>query len=534
MKRALFAAAGTVALGILTSQSPAAVISWLGGPGALTDANYTDGTTSPLSPLPGDIVQIGAGGVLTQSSGALSYGKLRVGHNDTTAGPLTGQGNLTINNGTTVSLTAGAAGIANAALWVGNVQNGTLTIDGPGSSLTSNRLVAIGIGNNTARTGTLNITNGGALVISQGNLALGDRAGSTGNGVQGHVFLSGANSSITFSDPAADLNIGARGATSSFNMSGGTVSGLDVVDVGVSGTGSSTGSSFNLSGGTFSHGGSFFVGRSDSINSVANLSGGTLNTGNRFLLGAGNATGNTVNHTDGTLNTTSDVRVGDANTLATATNTYNFSGPEATSLINATTGMIVGRQANGTFVQTGGTATLGAALQIGNRETATLATTGLYTISDGTLVVNSLADALSIAPKGTGQFRVVGDDAVIDLNGNFLSSSTPDGTGTLAFELEAGDSLSLIDVSGTATFAAGSILSFDTTNALPTQTTYDLLTATDITDNGLVFTAPANWTYQIVPGGNGELLQATLIPEPTTLTLLALAPLTTLRRRRHA
>jgi hypothetical protein len=80
--------------------------------------------------------------------------------------------------------------------------------------------------------------------------------------------------------------------------------------------------------------------------------------------------------------------------------------------------------------------------------------------------------------------------------------------GTLAYQLETGDLLSQIGVTGTATFAAGSILAFDTSLATPTQAAYDLLTATTITDNGITKNFPAGWDYHIIAGGNGQILQA--------------------------
>jgi hypothetical protein len=114
--------------------------------------------------------------------------------------------------------------------------------------------------------------------------------------------------------------------------------------------------------------------------------------------------------------------------------------------------------------------------------------------------------AMDIAPNGTGEFRVVGDDATIDVTGDFAISNTVNGAGTLAYELETGDLLSQINVTGAATFNAGSILAFDFSNAAPTQTTYDVMTATTISDLGIAFSG-SGWGYQIVPGGNGQILQ---------------------------
>src|SRR4029078_3696219 len=57
--------------------------------------------------------------------------------------------------------------------------------------------------------------------------------------------------------------------------------------------------------------------------------------------------------------------------------------------------------------------------------------------------------------------------------------------------------LSVIDVSGTATFSLGAKLDFDTSLASPTQSSYNLLLAVNIVDNGIPFNVPG-WGYQIV------------------------------------
>ena len=525
---ALLCAAASAAL--LTSELSAATIFWQGAgvSGNLTDSNYSDGTNPNLAPTAADVVNFGGGGTATHSvAGITSFLKLRVAHNQAPGG--TGTGIVTVNNGAQINLTGGAAGSEDAGLWVGNAQNGTLNIDGAGSSVTSNQLIVIGYASNQpSRNGTVNITNGGSLISSAGNINMGDSASAGQNGIQGHLFVSGTGSTVSAMGTGADLNIGIRTAQSSVTQTGGTIDIADAIEVGFGGTGTHTNSnsSFNLSGGTTTHGGNFFLGRGASAGATVNLSGtGTLNTGNRFLMGSGTATGVVMNHSGGTLNTTLDVRVGDAGT--TAHSTYNLSG---TGVINSTTGGIVGRQGTGRFFQTGGTANFNGALSIGNREAAANATSGLYEISGGDLNVTT---ALDVAPKGVGEFRVIGDDATIDVTGNFSLGNTVDGLGTLAFALETGDLLSLVNVTGTATFDAASSLVFDASNAAPTQTIYDLLTATTITDNGIAFTGPAGWSYQIVPGGNGQILQV-VVPEPASFGLIALTGFLALRRRRRA
>jgi hypothetical protein len=219
-----------------------------------------------------------------------------------------------------------------------------------------------------------------------------------------------------------------------------------------------------------------------------------------------------------------DVRVADAGTPDA---TYNLSG---TGVLTTTTGGIVGRQGTGKFLQTGGQANFNGALAIGNREAAANAANGLYRISGGDL---NIATALNVAANGTGEFRVVGDDATIDVTGNMLVDNTANGLGKLAFELESGDLLSMINVTGTATFNAGSSLVFDLSQAAPTQGVYDLLTAASIVDNGIAFSGPPVWSYRIVSGGNGQILQA-VVPEPAAVIMAAIAGVVFVGARRHS
>ncbi len=516
MNRFLVLACGAALAAASTPSLRATTLFWSGGTGGLISSNYSDGVNSGLTPAAGDIVNFGNGGTATHSTpGVLNLQKLRVGHDQATPGG-TGSGTVTINSGAEVKLTVGGAGAANASMWVGNAQNGTLNIDGPTTSVTAARLVVIGYGSNVNGTGTVNITNGATLTSTVGNINLGDSGGDPTNGVPGILNVDG---NVSIPSTGADLVIGVSSvAMSKVTQTSGLISVTDRIEVG---SNNSNGSSFNISGGTTTHGGSFFVGLGSSTNSAVNISGGTINTQTRYLMGGGTSTGNVTNHTAGTLNTTLDVRVGD---VTTGTSTYNLSG---TGIINATTGLLVGRQGTAMFIQTGGIANLSGPLAIGNRETQTNPNSGLYEISAGSVT----ATALNVAPNGAGEFRVVGDDGVIDINGNVVVSSGANGVGTLSYQLQAGESLSVIDVSGSAIFAAGTGLVLDDSSAAPGQLVYDLMTASSITDSGLVFTGPAGWSFRIVDGGNGQILQA-FVPEPATLGIaLAMGSCALLLRR---
>ncbi|MDP3939895.1 MAG: hypothetical protein Q8R92_17390, partial [Deltaproteobacteria bacterium] len=239
-----------------TSQLQAADLFWQGGTRILTDANYTntDGTAALSSPLPGDVINFGAGGTAT-FDGTADFGKLRVGHNQATLSTLNGTGTVTINNGAQLTLTAGASGVGNAAMWVGaangTAPNGTLNIDN--ATVTANRLVVVGYGNNVNRTGTVNITNGGKLILLDGNLTLAERTGSS-NGVQGYVNMDGATSELSVNQ--AHLIIGNYGAKAAYNQTNGTATISNQIIVGQR---NSDNSSFSISGGAITAGGAMNV-----------------------------------------------------------------------------------------------------------------------------------------------------------------------------------------------------------------------------------------------------------------------------------
>ena len=534
--------------------------------GNLTDPNWSDGVNTNLAPTANDILDFGGGGTATYSvAGPASFQKLRVGHGQTTPGGV-GTGTVTINNGAQVTLTVGATGNANASLWVGNLQTGRLDIDGPGTSLTAAQILMIGYGNNLNRSGTVNVTNGAALNNLAGNVNIGDRT--AGVGLPGHLNISGSGSIFNMSGSGGDLNIGIW-APSTYSQTDGTVTIADTI---ILGQRNADGSSFSMSGGTLTTGGqisastgtvaegysdnvsvsfsgtavanlggnitvgsadsrdasltiagtadvnipgtgaagNIFIGRGTSSNTTFTMTGGTADLGNHFLMGTGatpGATGILGTHSGGTITTVNNFVLADSFGSAT----YNLS---AAGTINANGLVIVGRQ-NGTGVmnQTGGSVTAALGVTVGNAQNATTTVwgTGTYNVSAGTITANqTTGPALSIAPQGTGIFRVTGDDAVIDVNGNMTVNAGGSAQGTLAFQLETGDLLSLIDVSGTARFNKGAMLVLDDSLAAPTQTSYDLLTAPIIADIGISFSGPAGWGYRIVSGGNGKILRVGL------------------------
>ena len=548
----------------------AADIFWMGGTGNFTDPNYSDGPNTNLVPQEIDIIFLGNSGTVTDSVAGLGlYQKLRVGHDLAIPGGV-GPATLIVNSGAQISLSAGGT-TANASLIIGGGSgtagsgvNGTLNIDGSGSSVTTGQLVQIGFGDNASANATVNITNGGSLVASAGNINLGER-NAVGSGVPGHLNISGASSILTIAGSGADLNVGVR-AASSYLQSEGTVTIADAITVGSNST--AIGSSFSVSGGSvtsrsisigpaannasgsitgnsvinvttnnFNVGtgaaqgssllvadtadiniqatgtgqGNMFIGRDTSSNTTFTMTGGTIDTGRNFLLGnATGATGIVGNQSGGTITTTLNFTIGDTN----GGSTYNLSG---TGAVVANGQVVIGRQTtaanSGVMNQTGGSVTAALGITVGNAQDATnnpaLLGTGIYNVSGGTVTANqTTGTALTIGAQGAGTFRVIGDDAVIDINGNATVNAGGGSQGTLAYQLKADDLFSMVDVSGIATFNAGAILAFDTSLATPTQTSYNLLTATDVIDGGLVFSGPAGWGFDIIAGGNGEILRA--------------------------
>jgi hypothetical protein len=542
---ALFATALTTAVG-------AATLNWQGGTGDLTSSNWIDSTTSApnLAPGVGNALNVGANGTGTYATntGSLSTLKFFVGHNIT---PNTGAGTVIINDGT-INATGGDQNAINAGIMIGNAANGTVIMNG--GTLTSNRLLNVGYGASSTLKGYLNVGTNAFVSTQVGDLLIG--AG-TGNGLGGTMIFSGSGSisgnltvgsvrGSSYTQNFGSLTVGGTvivgqsdNSTSAFTMSSGTI----VCTAFSQSNGSSArATSVDISGDAYiittpvvTTGHNFTIGdAANTVGAVFNLSGNaTVVSGNRFLMGSSAVVNKdlahaiTVNQSGGTLSTALDVRLGDVSGYTV----YNLSG--GTILTN--TGILVSRRGIGRMFQTNGTAIAAgsAGLRIGDSEDgANLVNDGLYQISGGTLTATSIA----LANNGTGTLAIIGGDATITGSGNFTAKAVSGSTtSALTFKLEPGESLTEVvmnGVSSTATFAAGTFVTIDDAGTTPTQFSYDLLTATAITNNGLIFQAPANWTLAIEPGGSGQVLRA-YVPEPSSLALVGLAALAMARRPRR-
>lgn len=469
-------------------------------------------------------------GTFNQTGGTVEAGNVVfVGHGEGAGIP--NGSSLTVSGGT---FTAGTDILAGT----GDATNTSVNVDGGTVNVPFWTRVGLGDSSNTS----VNVTDG---TLAMGvRLVLGEaNASNTSLNVSGglvdvgeHAFIgtgttSGTSASVSGGtvDVSASTHVGTGRATgSSLEVSeGGTLSTGDHAFVGID---SATNTTLTVSGGTLNAGIHFFLGQGASNNTTFNLSGGTVNVGDLFLMGSGGAaTGVVTNHSGGTLNVRTGGGLGNF-VVADAGDpvaTYNLSGD---GVINANGTMgIIGRQGTGSMYQSGGIANFAGPLDIANAQGTGANPTGLYEISGGTLN----AGGLSVGVSGDGTFTVIGGDGVISIDGdvNVFNGDSTD-AGTLEFVLEDGEGVSQIFATGDVTFAAGSELVIDLGNVDLGAMQIDLLTASNIIDEGLVLSAPSGITLDIISGGNGQILRATLVPEPMSLGLLGLGGLALLRKRR--
>lgn len=546
LRNLLRASAAVLAVSIGTI-AHAATLDWQGGTGDILSSNYIDTTslTGGQPPGTGNVLNIGTLGTATYSSAGntLSVSRIFVGH---TIAPATGVGTVLISDGT-ITTTGGASGAANGGVMIGVGANGTIIMNG--GTLTSNRVLTVGYANSASLRAYLSVGTGAYVSTTVGDLIIG---GGSSSGMRGDMYFAGSGSL------SGNLTVGdQRGST--YTQTGGSLTLNGTVLAGRSNNSSSTitFSSGTLTAAAFTEsdtpavnantvlingdawvettfgtsGHNFTIGNgATSVGTVFTIDGNaTVKSGNRFLIGSSNTVNDPtkeiiVNQLNGTNTFTRNISMGDAGGYAT----YNLSGG---TLTGGNETSVIGRAGTGRLFQTGGWVSINNGINIGDRQSATAVTnTGLYRISGGTL--NTTSVGLTVGPAGAGTFNVVGQDATINLTGNFsLAATGANNAGTLVFSLEPGEGLSQIVASGNGTFGAGSHIVVDDGGNTPTQFVYDVLTAVTLTDNGLVFQAPANWSYALVPGGNGQVLEL-YSPEPGSLAALGFSGIVLLRRRR--
>ena len=356
-----------------------------------------------------------------------------------------GNGNLvTLTGTTTTNFSTGAIFVYHAGDLVLNLQpgnqfnvaddgnfvgdssfgSGTFTVNGNGTLAFSGGVDPLYVG--AGNVGIMN-QNGGTISIN-GALTVGSDSDEFGNGGAGGVGIYNLSGTSTLSVSQLLLGVGssptAPTATGTFTMTGGQVT-AGLVTLGVNGvteTDAVNGDSgvINQSGGSFT-GTTIEIGESSGGIGIYNLSGtGTFNgttvaigdqagaigtflqsgssTGTVTTLEVGEAGTGAYGLSSGTLTvlTGGGIVVGDQ---AGSVGTFTQSGGDVVT--QGTSGITVGNDGTGSYIQQGGTNTVAGALDVG-----TGAGTGTYTLDAGTLTANS---AITIGGGGgTGVFNYNG------------------------------------------------------------------------------------------------------------------------------
>lgn len=258
----------------------------------------------------------------------------------------------------TVNITAGGTLNANAGWFTvgeNNGSTGTATVDGAGSSITSNGLI---VGWNGLSTGTLNIQNGATVTSTGREVSIGRDDG-------------GANS------PTGIIKI----------VSGGTLTGRDF-RIGHNATGT-----VNINGGTLnSVGGWAIIGDGGPSHGTVNLDAGTMNHSDWLLVGNNPGSHGTLNINGGTINVDAG---GDSGRLITAR--------QGTAVVNQTGGDVhvgnwfaigIDGGGNGTYNFGGGTLSVRSNIDIGNNGTGVMNVTH-GNLAGTTITGNSLDNAVN-------------------------------------------------------------------------------------------------------------------------------------------
>jgi hypothetical protein len=383
------------------------------------------------------------------------------------------------------SVTADEARIDNAGIAVINAAQGAVSTG------------AVTLGSNTGTSGTLRLT-GGSLTTTNTDLRIGGNSNTTG----GTGVLEQSGGDLILNAGNVNMGLGNAGAIGTYNMSGGLmrVNSATIVAVGNRGTGI-----VNQSAGTVYVRGASYTGTPPE---------GQVNLGR----GAATANGSGSYTLSGGDLTVALLRYGQAVTTSgpASTNTFNLQG---TGKLTVRDILIVNTAATNSFNFTGGTLTATNVLMPLTNNGGTLAPA---TLAFGIGANNQPIDPASVvtSPIGITTF----------------STSYTQSSGTLAVDVDVAAS-DLVRVTGIANLAGTVAVNELNTFDPALGSIFDVLTAQDIvgtlTPAG---TTPSGRSYSvsIVPGGNGELLRLTVVPEPGTFSLLIAAAFGLLIWRRRA
>jgi T5SS/PEP-CTERM-associated repeat protein len=423
-------------------------------------------------------------------------------------------------------------------LIVGDVGSGAMTVTG--GTLSASDEIIIGLAD----------VSNGVVNVSGGNFRAEGRSILVGFNGNGELNVSGDG----FVRANFDLLVGINDAE--VNQSGGTIEAGFMFSNVFGGGGDVV---FNQTGGTFNARIAFVLGQGAGT-STMNHSGGVVNapTNNGdFVVGDGNGNTSTYNMS-GTaeVNMLHTFLVG---VFEGSNGTVNQTGGTVTNIASTTPegrdGIIVGRDGVGTYNISGGAIDV-TNVFLGDFDSSTgtmkisggaVNLSGNFNVG-GALASNALPDRVepngSNGPQGqaldaNGVLIVSGNSATIEVAGNFLANpndksefrSDPfiagaDNSATLGFEIFSEAGTSLIDVAGDADLD-GAVVDLDLMGGFTPSdgATFNLLTAASFGSTGsgttqnvgsgdgftLASEDAGSFTLAVVPGGNGEILQATFV-----------------------
>jgi T5SS/PEP-CTERM-associated repeat protein len=459
----------------------------------------------------------------------------------------------TINGG--FAVTVDQAGEAAGILDLGTVatETGNLSVAAPGALTVS---TTMRVGQSATTTGNVTMTGGTVAVNGAVGSGFGD-----GDLIVGDVGAGTWTQSAGDVDVADEIIIGlADVSTGVVNVSGGNfrANGRSILvgfdgngTLNVSGTGNVRANfdmlvgfleggagAVNLSGGTIEAGFLFtnsFTGPAGST-AVMTQTGGTFNARIAYVLGQSAGT-TTMAHSGGVINVLNNGEfvVGDGGANSSS---YSISGAAD---VNVARNFVVARDGVGVVNMTGGTIdATNAFLGDFDSSNGTMKISGgTFTLTGNLNVGAALASNAPPAPVGTagqaidadGTFIVSGPGGTIDVRGNLLANpddNTRFGGGgihndaTLVFEVMS-TGVSTIDVNGIADLTGAEIDVDLLSGSFGAGSFFDLITATDISSDYLQVAEDLGvFSLSIVQGGNGEILRATVVPEPATLALAGL------------
>jgi T5SS/PEP-CTERM-associated repeat protein len=473
------------------------------------DVGTVSGETGNLS--------VAAPGAITISGGGLA--SIRVGQG---AGAT---GNLTMTGGTVAVSGGTGGGFAIGDIMVGDLGSGTITQSG-GDLTASDEII---IANSAASVGSVS--------VSGGNFRANGRSLLVGFGGNGTLNVSGTGAVRANFDMLVGF---LAGSTAAVNLSGGTID-ANFMFTNFDNPGTTGGTvTMTQTGGTFTAHLAYVMGRGPGTTTLTHSAGAIICTEGPGDMVVSDGGGNTSTYNvSGTAVVTlsHDVILG---TFEGANGTVNQSG----GAITAANNLRIGADGTGHWNLSGGTVNAKNVF-LGDFDTSN----GTMKVSGGTLglsgnlsVGGALASNAPASPTGTqgqavdanGTFVVSGSGGTINVAGQLLANpgdhnralpGTPgDNVSILNWEVLNNSGVSRMNVTGAANLNAAIIDVDILGGSFSVGSSFDLLTAASISSNFVEAAEDVGvFNLSIVPGGNGQILRATLVPEPGTLMMLCLA-----------